>query len=188
MTSAPASRPALYAAFLRGINVGGHRRIKMDALKKAFESLGFNRVQTVLASGNVVFEAPSASAGALTKQLEKALKETFGFEIGVLTRSIQELRRLDNAEPFHGITVTPRTRLFVTFLTEKAARRLKLPYVAPGGHFKILRASENEVCSVLTLTDLRRGMHFMAFLDKEFGPRITTRSWGTITRILDAAR
>ena len=47
-----------YAAFLRGINVGGHTIIKMGELRKVFESLGFWNVKTVLASGNVLFEAP----------------------------------------------------------------------------------------------------------------------------------
>ena len=177
-----------YAAFLRGINVGGHKLVKMDALKKAFESLGFMNVKTLLASGNVVFQAPPMSASVLTKQLEEKLKKTFGFEISVLIRPMKELQRLDKAKPFAGIKVTPQTRLFVTFLSEKPARNLKTPYVAPGGNFKILRASNSEVCSVLTITNLRRGMQFMAFLDKELGRMITTRSWSTVTRILNAGK
>ncbi len=177
-----------YAAFLRGINVGGHRSVKMDKLKKVFESLGFMNVKTLLASGNVVFQAPSMSASVLNKQIEEKLKKTFGFEIGVLSRTIRELQRLDEAKPFAGIKVTPQTRLFVTFLTEKPAGSLKTPYVSPGGNFKILRASKCEVCSVLTITDVRRGMQFMAVLDKEFGRKITTRSWSTIIRILDAGK
>jgi len=177
-----------YAAFLRGINVGGHKLVKMDDLKKALESLGFTNVQTILASGNAVFQAPPMSASALTTRLEEKLKKTFGFEISVLIRSIKELQQLDKAKPFAGIKVTPRTRLFVTFLTEKPARSLKTPYIAPGGNFKILRVSKSEVCSVLTITNLRRGMQFMAFLDKEFGRLITTRSWSTVTRILNAGK
>ncbi|MCL4523083.1 MAG: DUF1697 domain-containing protein [Acidobacteria bacterium] len=177
-----------YAAFLRGINVGGHKLVKMDDLKKAVESLGFTNVKTLLASGNVVFQAPPASASVLAKRIEEKLKKSFGFEIGILIRPIKELQRLDKANPFAGIKVTPRIRLFVTFLSEKPAGSLKIPYVAPGGNFKILRASKSEVCSVLTITNLRRGMQFMAILDKEFGPKITTRSWGTIVRILDAGK
>jgi uncharacterized protein (DUF1697 family) len=182
------NRPATYAAFLRGINVGGHKLVKMDDLKKAFESLGFKNVKTLLASGNVVFQAPAMSASVLTKQIGEKLKKTFGFEIGVLIRSIRELQRLDGTKPFDGINVTPRTRLFVTFLFEKPASSLKIPYVSPDGNFKILRSSKSEVCSVLTITNLRRGMQFMAILDREFGRMITTRSWSTITRILNACK
>ncbi|MBI3662397.1 MAG: DUF1697 domain-containing protein [Acidobacteria bacterium] len=182
------NRQTAYAVFLRGINVGGHKLVKMDNLKKAFEALGFQSVKTLLASGNVVFQAPPVNASVLTKQLEEKLKKTFGFEISVLIRSIKELQRLDKANPFAGIKVTPQTRLFVTFLTEKPASSLKTPYVSPGGNFKILRASNSEVCSVLTITNLRRGMQFMAILDREFGRMITTRSWSTITRVLNAGK
>lgn len=188
MKTEPQTRQIAYAAFLRGINVGGHKIVKMDDLKRAFASLGFQNAKTLLASGNVVFQAPPMSASVLTKQLEEKLKKTFGFQISVLIRSLKELQRLDGSKPFHGITVTPQTRLFVTFLSEKPASRLKLPYVSPGGNFKILRASKCEVCSVLTITNLRRGMQFMAVLDKEFGRKITTRSWSTITRILNASK
>jgi uncharacterized protein (DUF1697 family) len=182
------NRQSTYAAFLRGINVGGHKLVKMDDLKKAFESLGFMNVKTLLASGNVVFQAPPVSASVLSKQIEEKLKKTFRFEISVLIRSIKELQRLDGTKPFHGITVTPRTRLFVTFLSEKPASSLKIPYASPDGNFKILRASKSEVCSVLTLTNLRRGMQFMAILDREFGRKVTTRNWNTITRILNAGK
>ena len=188
MTNSRAKRQTAYAAFLRGVNVGGHRRVKMDALKQAFESLGFKNILTLLASGNVVFQAPPTNASILTKQIQERLKKTFGFEIGVLIRSIKELQSLHSAKPFRDIKVTPRTRLFVTFFPEKPVSRLKFPYVSSDGSFKLLRASSCEVCSVLTITDLRRGMQFMAILDKEFGPMITTRSWGTITRILNATK
>jgi uncharacterized protein (DUF1697 family) len=181
-------RQVSYAAFLRGINVGGHKIVKMDELKKAFESLGFKGVKTLLASGNVVFQAPPMNAGALTKQLEEKLKKAFGFEISVLIRSIKELQRLEKAKPFTGIKVTPQTRFFVTFLTAKPASSLKIPYQSPDGSFRILRASKSEVCCVLTITNLRRGMQFMATLDREFGRMITTRSWSTITRILNAGK
>ena len=187
MTNSQAKRQTGYAAFLRGINVGGHRRIGMDALKQAFESLGFENIQTLLASGNVVFQAPRTNASILTQQIQEGLKKAFGVEIGVLIRSIKELQSLHRTNPFRGIKVTPRTRFFVTFLPEKPASRLKFPYVSPDGSFKLLRPSSYEVCSVLTITNLRRGMQFMGFLDREFGRRVTTRSWNTITRILQAS-
>jgi uncharacterized protein (DUF1697 family) len=187
MTNSQAKRQTAYAALLRGINVGGHRRVRMDALKQAFGSLGFKNIQTLLASGNVVFEAPLTNASILTKQIQERLKKVLGFEIGVLIRSIRELQSLHRTNPFRGIEVTPRTRLFVTFFPEKPASRLKFPYVSSDGSFKLLRASDCEVCSVVTIGNLRGGMQFMGFLDKEFGRSVTTRSWNTITRILRAS-
>ena len=73
-----------YAAFLRGINVGGHKTVPMEKLKKAFEALRFKNVQTLLASGNVVFETQALSTAALEQMIEEKLKKIFGHEIGVL--------------------------------------------------------------------------------------------------------
>jgi uncharacterized protein (DUF1697 family) len=58
-----------YVAFLRGINVGGHKTIKMDELKEAFEANGFKNVKTFLASGNVLFDAPKAGVTTLAKKI-----------------------------------------------------------------------------------------------------------------------
>ena len=173
-----------YAAFLRGINVGGHKPVPMQKLKKAFESLRFKNVRTLLASGNVVFEAPLTNTTTLEQKIEDKLKKTFGHEIGVLIRSMEELKRLSESQPFKGIDVTPQTRLYVTFLSEKSKSSLKIPYASPDKGFRILRVSAREVCSVLTLSPNSRSIDLMDVLEKEFGRKVTTRNWNTIVRIL----
>jgi len=108
-----------YAAFLRGINVGGHKPVRMADLEKAFGQLGFRNVKTVLASGNVLFEAPQGSASVLVKKIEEKLRKAFGHDIRVLIRTIEMLQGLAEENPFKGVIVTPETRLYVTFLSEK---------------------------------------------------------------------
>jgi uncharacterized protein (DUF1697 family) len=185
MTTERDDKQTAYAAFLRGINVGGNKPVKMDELKKAFESLGFKKVKTLLASGNVVFEAPHSSASVLTPKIEEKLKKRFGHEIGVLIRTITELQHLEESNPFKGTNVTPQTRLYVTFLSEKPKSGLKIPHESPDKNFKILRAAENEVCSVLTLSPNSRTVDLMNVLEKEFGRKITTRNWNTIAKVLE---
>jgi len=177
-----------YAAFLRGINVGGHKTVKMEELKKAFAALGFENVKTLLASGNVLFAAPRASESTLVKKIEKKLETAFGHEIGVLIRKIEGLQRLAEANPFAGIKVTPQTRLYVTFLAEKPKSGLKIPYESPDKNFKIIRANGSEVCSVLTLSPNSRTVDLMSILEKEFGRKVTTRNWNTIDKILKAGQ
>jgi uncharacterized protein (DUF1697 family) len=177
-----------YAAFLRGINVGGHKIIKMEELKKTFEALGFENVKTLLASGNVLFAAPSASESTLAKKVEKKLETAFGHEIGVLIRKIEGLQRLAEANPFAGIKITPQTRLYVTFLSEKTKSSLKIPYASSDGNFKIIRATGSEVCSVATLSPNSRTVDLMSILEKEFGRKVTTRNWNTIEKILKASK
>lgn len=175
---------AQFGALLRGINVGGHRRMGMARLAKVFAEMGFGEVRTLLASGNVLFEA-RGDRRRLAAKIEKGLKKAYGQEIGVLVRSAEELRRLARAAPFRGVRVTPRTRLFVTFLPEKARGRLRAGHVSPDGSFRILRVTAGEVCSVLTLgPQWSRNLRQMDILEKEYGTRVTTRSWSTVLRMV----
>jgi uncharacterized protein (DUF1697 family) len=67
-----------FIAFLRAINVGGGRTVKMQSLREVFESLGFSRVATFIASGNVVFETTTKKTKTLESKIERALKEALG--------------------------------------------------------------------------------------------------------------
>lgn len=68
-----------YVALLRGINVGGKNKVPMARLKEVFEKAGHTRVRTYVNSGNVVFDAPRANVGDLSKRLEAAVEKEFGF-------------------------------------------------------------------------------------------------------------
>ncbi len=152
----PPKPSGTYVAFLRGINVGGHT-VKMAELKKAFEALGFRNVRTILASGNVVFDAAGPEKKALARKIEEALEKRWGFAIPVVLRAADELRALVAGDPFKGIVVTPETRLYITFLAEKKDSSLKLPYSSPEKDVRIFRVSSGELASFLTLSPSRRG-------------------------------
>ena len=173
-----------FAAFLRGINVGGNKLIKMEDLKKCFASAGFKNVKTILASGNVLFESTTADEDALAKKIADKLKAELGHDVGIQIRSIDELQKLADRDPFKKIKVTPDTRLYITFLPEKSKSKLKIPYESPGKDFKILHVTAREICSVVTLSPGRGTLDMMAFVEKEFGKNITTRNWNTVGKIL----
>ena len=159
-----------YVAFLRGINVGGHKIITMDTLKRAFEKIGMKKVKTILASGNVLFESTESDPERLCGQIETGLEKSLGHPVGVVLRSMSRIEKLEKAEPFKGVPITPATRLWVTLLKEK-------------------QNGQTEVFTVFHVTDrLRAGMDAMDNLDKTYGKNITTRSWNTIGRILKAHR
>lgn len=79
-----------FVAFLRAVNVGG-RTVKMDRLKASFEALGLDNVATFIASGNVVFDT-RRPAPAVEGAVEAQLEAEFGFAVGTMIRSIEELR------------------------------------------------------------------------------------------------
>lgn len=172
-----------YAAFLRGINVGGNKKVPMTELKKCLEKLGFKNVKTLLNSGNVVFETDKTKPDVLRKKIEAELKRTFGFEVSTIIRSLDELQKLIDSDPFKGIKVTPATRLYITFLSEKPTTKLKLPYTSPDRNFKILQASNTEVYSWLVVTADRGSVDAMGILEKEYGKNVTTRNWNTVKKL-----
>jgi uncharacterized protein (DUF1697 family) len=173
-----------YAAFLRGINVGGHKTVPMEELKRAFESIGYQNVKTLLASGNVLFDAPRESPVELTRKIGGRLEKTFGFEIGVWVREIEEIQKLVDSAPFKNIRVTPQTRLYVTLISGKPKGALQIPYESPGKEIQILHASVDTVLSVVNLSLGVGTIDLMVILEKEFGKNSTTRNWNTIVKML----
>src|SRR6516162_10863567 len=91
--------PRLFA-FLRAINAGPRRVVRMDLLRNVFESLGFVRVATFLASGNVVFETRAKDIGALERKIERALQQALGYTVPVFIRTHAELKEIASWEPF----------------------------------------------------------------------------------------
>jgi uncharacterized protein (DUF1697 family) len=87
-----------YIALLRGINVGGNRKVEMIKLKKLFGSLGYENVTTYLNSGNVIFES-GTKQNTLQKEIPIKLKKEFGFEILTLIKNEKEVKMIADAIP-----------------------------------------------------------------------------------------
>ncbi len=178
-----------YGAFLRGINVGGNRIIPMKELKKAFEELGFTDVRTLLASGNVIFTTgKKEKPEALVKKIEQKLQKTFGHSIGTQLRTIESLEIITKKNPFTEIKITPETRLYVTFIPERPKTALALPYQTAEKEYCILKETDGEVFSVLTLIHGSRSVDAMNILGKHYGKNITTRNLNTLVKMVQAAR
>jgi uncharacterized protein (DUF1697 family) len=189
-----------YVAFLRGINVGGSKSVKMADLQAAFESMGFRSVRTVLASGNVVFEAvgpasvgePAAPAFengprgtvAVTQRVEEGLRQTFGSPVPVAVRTVADLQRLVASDPFLNVNATPDTRLYITFLSQPEKGRPDFAYESPEGDLTIRRISAGEVAGTVVLSPGRGTTELMQLLEKEFGPAVTTRNWDTLSKVV----
>ena len=82
-----------YIAFLKAINVGGHT-VKMDHLKKLFEQMSFEKVETFIASGNVVFETKSKTVDSIKKKIEAELEKSLGYKVATFIRTTDELKNI----------------------------------------------------------------------------------------------
>src|SRR5687767_8997468 len=91
-----------YVAFLRGINVGGKNKIKMESLREMFAALGFEHVKTYINSGNVIFEAAETNDKKLSDKIEKEIEKEFSLKIKVMVRTIDKIRDIIANNPFEG--------------------------------------------------------------------------------------
>ncbi|RYX83208.1 DUF1697 domain-containing protein [bacterium] len=178
----------LYIAFLRGINVGGHR-VKMEKLRELFRELGFSNVRTYIQTGNVFFESPETDCEVLTAQIEAHLLQSLGYEVPTFLRIPAKLEPSLQLDPFYEVEVTPDTRLMVVFTRESLQPSTPLPIVSAKTDMEIVAVTEGEVYLVIRLIDGKWG-NLAPFMKKAFGVNatITTRFYDTTLKILQAAQ
>lgn len=169
-----------HAAFLRGVNLG-KRSVKSAELKAAFEDLGFSEVTTLLASGNVLFDARASKN--LKEKIEAELKEAFGFLIGTVLRSLDELKAMVAGDPFGGVTESEAAKLHVMLFD--APIPASLTAVGLKGDFDVAKVTEREIFLIVPRkpdgTYLGRSdIGFEKQLPK--GTLVTTRNWNTILK------
>ena len=104
-----------YAAFLRGVNVGGVN-LKMAEVAQAFDEAGFTNVRTILASGNVLFESRSG-VDAVRQKAETALRGAFGYDAWVLAYEIGAIAEISRNYPFQREVEGHHS--YVTFVTDE---------------------------------------------------------------------
>jgi uncharacterized protein (DUF1697 family) len=103
-------------SMLRGVNLGGHNRIKMDALCALYKALKFEDPRTYVQSGNVIFRTNEKNSGALAKKIQDAIESKFGFRPEVILRTGDELRKAIAATPFAASRNLEPGKILVTFL------------------------------------------------------------------------
>jgi uncharacterized protein (DUF1697 family) len=176
---------AVYIALLRGINVTGHKIIRMEKLRGSFEALGFRQVKTYLQSGNVIFEAGKDAKPA--GNIEKKILTDFGFDVSVLVKTPKEVGQVIRNNPFPGSKGINDSRLYVTFLSTPAppAADGALKGLAMGlerfhiGHREIYLCCPNGYGK----TKLSN-----TAIEKKLGVVATTRNWKSVNALLALAQ
>ena len=175
-----------FIAFLRAINVGGGRTVKMQSLRQIFESLGFFNVATFIASGNVVFETTTKRTETLERKIEKALKEALGYEVRTFVRGEDELAKIANHRPFPGSKFDETWQNNIILLADNLNNKLKR-----GMYALRTKTDEFEVHGreVYWWRRKQNGVLFSTVpLEKILGPAFTVRGANTIKRIVSKCR
>lgn len=171
-----------YAAFLRGVNLG-KRQTKSADLKAIFEELGFDGVRTLISSGNVLFETKSAKG--LKGKIETALEKRFGFAVGVVLRTHDELETMLGSKPFAKVDPEADVKFHVLMFAAAMAEPLpKLPGIP--GDYDIARVDPREIY-IVAHKKPDGGYLAGGALDKldkllPKGHLVTMRNWNTIEK------
>src|SRR5215831_8142971 len=109
-----------HIALLRAINVGGHT-VAMERLRGLFEQLGYKNVRTLIASGNVVFDAGAKKPSGLEPAIEKHLERALGYEVSTFVRTPAEIAAIVAHEPFTRSAIDKAHALWIGFLKDTPA-------------------------------------------------------------------
>ena len=177
----PASTEASrYVAFLRAINVGGHN-VKMGRLREVFESLGLGNVETFIARGNVIFEPPHRDSGSLEREIERALRETLGYEVATFVRTIPEVAGISTYQPFAPLELEGNS-LYIAFLSTRLDEDLPRELVEFRDEINDFHAHGREVYWLCRGKISESGFSG-ALLEKALGMPTTVRNANTIRRL-----
>lgn len=170
-----------YAAFLRGVNVGGVN-LKMAEVATALSDAGFGNVRTILASGNVLLESPSG-VDAVRRKAEAALREKFGYDAWVLVYDIDTVRAVVDAYPFE-----PEVEGYQSYVTFVSDPRVldELAALKAGPDEKISRRADS---AGVIYWQVPKGATLESTIGKTMGkPRYksstTTRNLRTLAKVL----
>ena len=169
-----------YVALLRGINLGGHT-VKMDRLRALFAELGFKNVETLIASGNVLFDSGSKNAAALERKIEAHLEKSLGFPAATYLRTAEQLAAVLEHEALQNLRANA---VYIGFLSEppsKAAHAKLMSHSTKADEFHVREREVYWLCS----TNMSDSPFFRMGIEKALGMKATVRNVTTVAKLVE---
>ena len=176
-----------YISILRGINVSGHNLIKMDALRKLYENLGFQNVTTYVQSGNVVFTGDEIDVNESGQRISQQIEKDFGYEVPVIVLTLSKLKQVIDTNPFLKDNNIDIAYLHVTFLSSKPGHYDHQIIEAKKQNEEEISFSDNAVY-LYCPNGYGRTKLTNNFLEAKLKVGATTRNWKTTTELLKIAQ
>lgn len=170
---------------LRGINVGGKRKILMTDLKEMCQELGFKNVTTYIQSGNLIFNSEKPNS-ELENDLEKVISKKYGFDVPVIVRTVKELENSIDNNPFFYKNADTK-QLHLTFLKEKPSDEnieKALTFNYEPDKFKI----EGKDAFIYCAGKYHKSKLTNKFFEKQLEVGATTRNWKTVMKLSELSK
>lgn len=172
-----------YVALLRGINVGGKRKLKMETLRTVCANeLGFQNVKTYIQSGNIVFESPRENASELSAELQKLIKDTFNMEVPCMVFQEFDFNRIIAKTPFDLKKKEIQEAIYFSLGNEaltadEVSKLAEIPITQE--RFEVLQ----NVIYILCPEQYHKSKLHTNSLEKKLGKSFTTRNFRTMNKI-----
>ena len=168
---------------LRGVNVGGHHKISMDALRAMYVSLGLEDVTTYIQSGNVVFRTASTKLQGLPGRIGSAIERDFGFCPDVIVRTAHEMQDAIDKNPFTDQAVDP-SKLAVMFLAGNlnAEGRGRLAAISAADYPEKFHVEDRQIYMYFP-NGMGRPRLAVSQIEKAVKVPCTARNWNTVTKL-----
>jgi uncharacterized protein (DUF1697 family) len=173
-------------SLLRGVNVGGHHKIKMEALRALYESLGLRDPQTYVQSGNVVFKTSERDLARVAKKIEAGIEQSFGFHSSVIVRTASDLRSVIARNPFATRSDVVPGKLLVTFLADHPDPEARKNFLKIKTDPEELQIDGREVY-IYFPNGMGRSKLPWPLIDKALKTSGTGRNWNSVTKLLEMA-
>ncbi|WP_353079651.1 DUF1697 domain-containing protein [Flavobacterium sp.] len=173
-----------YLALLRGINVSGHNMIKMDALKKMLENMGFQNVETYIQSGNIFFDSEEENAASVGFKIKQEISKVFGYDVPVIMVSKTDLELCFKNNPYLKEKECDIKKLYVAFisieLTAAAINDLKISNFKPDE----AAIDSNRIYIKYAIGAGKTNLD-QKYIEKKLNVVATIRNWNTVTKLLE---
>lgn len=176
-----------YIAILRGINVSGQKKIKMEDLRQLLAELNFHDIQTYIQSGNVIFEHKKSDPLELAGQIAHQISDKYSFEVPVIVKTAAELEHVLHNNPFLKDRQEDESKLHVTFLSEIPKQEL-LNKIKELDHKPDEFIISDKAIYLFCPNGYGRTKLTNNFFENKLKVTATTRNWKTVNKLVEIAR
>ncbi len=177
---------AVIISMLRGVNVGGHNKIRMDEVRALYQSLKLRDAQTYVQSGNVIFRTDERDLVLLSKRIQNGIERKLGFRPAVIVRTASELRDVIGRNPFTKRRGIEPSKLLVSFLATDPGAEAREKVLQIKCDPEELRVEGRELY-IYFPNGIGRSKLPWAAMEKALKTPGTGRNWNSVTMMLEMA-
>lgn len=169
-----------FIALLRGINVGGHKKVPMAELRELLSNSGFLNVKTYIQSGNVVFQSTETNSFKIEHDISRAIKDHFGFDVPVLVRTPEQIKVILNHCPFTEDDMQKSYFMLLDTIPDEELVKIASQKVYDNEYYHII----NDCIYFYCPAGYGKAKFNMSYFEKKLQANATSRNYKTVTKLL----